>query len=53
MIELRWAEIERDVGEQCVFIEKVLQYRTGKHSAYVGEPDIIWSEWMDVPTVSP
>ena len=58
MIELRWIEVIVQL-HGSIATEKRLQYRTGNYGTYIGKPEeypninLIWSEWIDVPTVSP
>ena len=50
MIELRWLELDRPVGH---IRQNVLQYRIMTNIEEIGIQPPIWSDWIDVPTVSP
>lgn len=55
MFELRWLESPPDYGNTPIGEnwkpKRTLQYRTGEASCYdVLPPEILWSEWRDVPT---
>lgn len=57
MVELRWSVGREPHYEDGVCIghgpyEKVLQYRQKVETSVAGELfDVVWSEWIDVPTV--
>jgi hypothetical protein len=55
MVEMRWvwgSEPAPECGEGISRTVKVLQYRQKVGTSVAGELfDVVWSEWIDVPTV--
>lgn len=55
MVEMRWvwgSEPEPEFGENMARKVKVLQYRYMSSTAKYGNGAKVWSEWMDVLTVT-